>query len=148
MAYRRFNGELPVVQLRGEVDRLFDEFFKPAAALHRSLVPARVFPALNIWESGDNFLAEAELPGLKSEDLEISVVGSELTLKGRRPESADESTSYHRRERGTGEFSRVVRLPMEVDADKVQAQLQDGVLRLTLPKAEAAKPRKIQVNAG
>ncbi len=107
-----------------------------------------MFPALNVWQDGDNLLAEAELPGVKSEDLEISVVGSELTIHGRRPESNDEGTSFHRRERGAGEFTRVVRLPVEVDPDKVQASLQDGVLRLTLPKAEAAKPRKIQVNAG
>jgi HSP20 family protein len=148
MAFRRFNGGFPVVQLRGEVDRLYDEFFGPESALQRSLATSRAFPALNVWQEGDNILAEAELPGLKSEDIEISVVGNELTIKGRRPETKDEGTAFHRRERGTGEFTRVVRLPVEVDADKVQASLQDGVLRLTLPKAEAAKPRKIQVNAG
>jgi HSP20 family protein len=147
MAFRRFNGGFPVVQLRGEMDRLFDEFFGPESALQRSLAPARVFPALNVWQDGENVLAEAELPGLKSEDIEISVVGSELTIKGRRPEGTEEGTSFHRRERGLGEFTRVVRLPVEVNAEKVQASLQDGVLRLTLPKAEAAKPRKIQVNA-
>ena len=148
MAFRRFNGGFPVVQLRGEMDRLFEEFFGPTSALQRSMGPARVFPSLNVWEDGDNLLAEAELPGVKSEDLEISVVGSELTIKGRRPESNEEGTAFHRRERGVGEFARVVRLPVEVNAEKVQASLQNGVLRLTLPKAEAAKPRKIQVNAG
>jgi HSP20 family protein len=148
MVFRRFNGGLPVVQLRGEMDRLFDDFFGPGSALQRSMGPARVFPALNVWQDGDNLLAEAELPGLKSEDVEISVVGSELTIHGRRSESDEQGVSYHRRERGVGEFTRTVRLPAEVDADKVQASLRDGVLRLTLPKAEAAKPRKIQVNAG
>jgi len=148
MAFRRFNGGFPVDQLRGEVDRLFGDFFGPDSALQRSLVPARVFPALNVWQDGDNLFAEAELPGVKSEDLDISVVGNELTVKGRRPESNEAGTSFHRRERGAGEFVRVVRLPFEVNAEKVQASLQDGVLRLTLPKADAAKPHKIQVNAG
>jgi HSP20 family protein len=146
MAFRRFNGGFPVVQLRGEMDRLYGEFFGPDSALQRSLATTRAFPALNVWQEGDNILAEAELPGLKSEDIEISVVGNELTIQGRRPETKDEGTAFHRRERGTGEFTRVVLLPADVDADKVQASLQDGVLRLTLPKAEAAKPRKIQVN--
>ena len=113
---------------------------------------AKPFPALNVWEQNvweqdDTFYADGELPGLKNEYLEISVVGNEVSIKGRRPETTEEGITYHRQERGTGEFVRVVRLPVEVNPDKVQASLADGVLRLVLPKAEAAKPRRIEVSA-
>jgi HSP20 family protein len=75
------------------------------------------------------------------------VVGNELVIQGRRMDLDEEGVSYHRRERGVGEFKRVLRLPVEVDADKVEATLHDGVLLVKLPKAAAAKPRKIQVAA-
>jgi HSP20 family protein len=107
----------------------------------------RPFPAVNAWDEGDDIVAEAELPGLKGEEVDISVLGSELTVKGERKPVTEEGTSYHRRERGTGSFTRVLRLPVEVDAEKVQATLRDGVLTVRMPKAEAAKPRKITVEA-
>ncbi len=100
-----------------------------------------------MWEYGDHLYAEAELPGLKSEDLDVSVVGGDLTIRGHRGSEPQEGTSYHRRERGTGEFTRVLRLPIEVDADKVEATLTNGVLLVKLPKAESAKPKKIKVAA-
>jgi HSP20 family protein len=90
-------------------------------------------------------LVEAELPGVKDEDLEISVTGNELLLKGRRPDIEEKNVAFHRRERSAGDFERVLRLPAEIDAQKVEASLADGVLLLTLPKAEAAKPKKITV---
>jgi HSP20 family protein len=79
------------------------------------------------------------------DQIEISVVGNELSLKVQRPDLAQDGVAYHRRERPTGNFTRVLRLPVEVNADKVQAELAHGVLTLTLPKAESAKPRKIKV---
>jgi HSP20 family protein len=100
---------------------------------------------VNIWQNENDVFAEAEVPGVKGEDLDISVVGNELTIKGNRQPAGDENTAYHRRERGAGAFARVIRLPVDVEADKVQASLRHGVLTLTLPKAEAAKPRKINV---
>jgi HSP20 family protein len=90
---------------------------------------------------------EAEVPGLKAENLDITVVGDELTIKGDRPEQLPPEGSFHRRERGVGSFTRIVRLPSEVNADRVEAALNDGVLLLTLPKAEGAKPRKVKVKA-
>lgn len=106
---------------------------------------SRPFPAVNVWEDGENLYAEAEVPGLSMNDLEIFVVGEELTIKGRRSAPADENVAYHRQERGSGEFARVLTLPVSVDADRVEATLRDGVLTLTLPKAEEAKPRKITI---
>ncbi|REK10825.1 MAG: Hsp20/alpha crystallin family protein [Planctomycetota bacterium] len=148
MVYRRANSTLPVVRLRDEMDRLVSDFFSPAGAAAAWGGPAPSFPALNVWEEDDVLYAEAEVPGLKSEDLEISVIAGDLTLRGRRGGEAPEGTAYHRQERGTGEFNRVLRLPIEVDADQVEATLNDGVLLVKLPKAESAKPRKIKVSQG
>lgn len=105
------------------------------------------FPSLNVWEEGDVVYAEAEVPGVKAEDLDLSVVGRELTVKGRRAAPAAPDATYHRRERGFGEFSRTVKLPVDVDGDKVEASLVDGVLQISLPKAASAKPRKINVKS-
>ena len=136
MSMRPFVGYAP---LRREINRLFEEF---AGALDDN---ARPYPALNLWEDGNSYFAEAEVPGLKLEDLEITVVGHELTIKGRWQTATE--CAYHRRERQTGEFVRSVTLPAEVDADKVEASLKDGVLTITLPKAESARARKIAVRA-
>jgi len=127
---------------REELDRHFSDLLGTWPA---RLTSSPVFPALNVWEVGDNLYAEAELPGVKQDDLDISVVGGELTIKGRRQFSADEGTTFHRRERAMGEFTRILRLPVEVDSERVEASLKEGVLLLTLPKHEAAKPRKIEV---
>lgn len=139
------NGTHPMSQLRGEVDRLFTDFFGRGAWDAGGSPAGRGFPALNVWERGEELCVEAELPGLKVDDVDISVVGGELVIHGKRMDLEEQNAVYHRRERGVGEFQRSVRLPMEVDVDKIQARLSDGVLQITLPKAEAAKPRKIQV---
>jgi HSP20 family protein len=145
--WRTSNGYNPVSTLRGEVDRLFGDFFGPAGA-PASTTGTHAFPALNIWEREGELFVEAELPGLKNDDLDISVVGQQLVIKGRRADfEPQEGVAFHRRERGVGEFVRAVDLPVEVDADRVEAKLADGVLVITLPKAEAAKPRKIQVRS-
>jgi HSP20 family protein len=149
MVYRRTNGLWPVAQLRDEMDRLVSDFFggEPARA-QRWSGPAQGFPALNVWEEGDALWAEAEVPGLAGEDIDISVIGSDLTIRGRRGGEPREGVAYHRQERGGGEFNRVLRLPFDVDGAKVEATLTDGVLLVKLPKAESAKPKKIQVKPG
>ncbi|MFQ5496126.1 MAG: Hsp20/alpha crystallin family protein, partial [Phycisphaerae bacterium] len=130
-----------------EMDRLFDEVFGGLPTLASGLTPAPVFPALNVWEDADHVYVEAELPGLKLDDVELLVAGDELTLKGQRTDSGDQDVTYHRKERGTGRFSRALRLPVEVTAGEVDATLRDGVLRVTLPKAEEVRPRKVEVKA-
>lgn len=104
-------------------------------------------PAVNLWETEGELMAEVELPGVKQDDLEILVVGGELTIKGQRGSAANGAQAFHRRERTAGAFQRTIRLPFDVDSAKVQATLRDGVLQITLPKAEAAKPRKIPVQS-
>lgn len=134
----------PLSQLRHEMDRWL-------SGLRAELpdVPwvcaGRSQPAVNLWEEDDCVVAELEVPGVKPEQVDISVVGAELSLKIERAEQACGDVTYHRRERPVGSVARVLRLPCEVDGERVAAELHDGVLTIRLPKAEAAKPRKIQV---
>jgi HSP20 family protein len=144
MVYRYVTSRQRLGQLREEMDRLMSGFLGwfPSGP---SAVPGRGQPAVNLWEGGDALFAELELPGVKSDQIEVAVVGDELSLTIRREDVVQEGVTYHRRERAVGGFTRVVRLPLEVDAEKVAAELRNGVLTITLPKAESAKPRKIQV---
>jgi len=103
------------------------------------------YPPLNAWEEGDAIKVEVEIPGVKIEEVEVSFDNGELTLKGEKKFEGNESATLHRRERLYGSFTRTLRLPWEVMAEKISAELKDGVLTVTLPKAEAAKPRKVSV---
>ncbi|HEY4308497.1 MAG TPA: Hsp20/alpha crystallin family protein [Pirellulales bacterium] len=143
----RAHSRYPFWQLRGEVERAMGDFFGSQGA-STPWTQGRVFPAVNVWEEGEQLFAEAELPGTKSEDVDVSVTGDELTIRGRRSPAAADGGAYYRRERGVGEFSRTLRLPYEVDANSVEATLRDGVLLLKLPKALSARPRKIEVQTG
>lgn len=139
----RLNLWTPYQDLRREVDRLFDVFTGAENGGGRS----RGFPAINLWEDGEMLYLEAEMPGVNQNDLDISAAGNELTLRGQRSTAKDENRAYHRQERGFGEFTRVVTLPVEVDPERIEATLKDGVLTLRLPKAAASKARKIQVKS-
>ncbi len=130
-------------QLRREIDHLFEDF---GPRLTRGIFsPVRAFPALNIWDDAECVYAEAELPGVCESDLEIYAVGNELTIKGRREPLKSEDVPYLQRERDTGEFSRVVTLPMEINPDKVEAHLHNGILTVKMAKTEAEKAKKIEV---
>lgn len=130
---------------RRELDRLFDGFLRRDPLFSGGV---QAYPALNLWEDADKIYAEAEVPGLSLDDLDLSITGNELTIRGRRVPVREENVVYHRRERGTGEFSRFVTLPVDVDANRVEAALNHGVLTIVMPKAEQAKARKIQVKTG
>jgi len=143
--HRRGNGSHPVHRLRDEMDRLFQDFMGTESPMASWWGGG--YPALNIWEDENSVYAEAELPGLGMEDVEVLVVGDELTIKGERKSRAEsEELAYHRRERGIGPFARTVQLPVHIDSDKVDAVFTNGVLNVTMPKAETAKPRKIPVH--
>ena len=129
-------------QFQGEMNRLFDRWAGPGQS------GGAEFPALNVWEEGEHVLVEAEVPGLDLKDLEIYVTGgNQLTLKGERRPPTTEKGVWHRQERAFGAFSRTLTLPFPVDADKVDARLENGVLLLRLSKHESARPRKIPVKA-
>jgi len=109
-------------------------------------VSAGVFPPVNISQDDDNYYVRAELPGIKAADLSVTALRNRVSITGRRVISKEgEKVSYHRKERAEGEFSRSITLPGEVASNKVEARYADGVLQLTLPKAEEAKPRQIAV---
>ena len=133
----------PLHQLRDEMDRLLTGLVGPAAdGLWPTVFRGR--PAVNVWEKPDALMVEMEVPGTKSDEVDVSVAGGDLSIRIDRPDTAEEGVKYHRHKRPVGSFSRVVRLPIEVDADRVEASLRDGVLTITLPKAEKRKAAKNQ----
>jgi HSP20 family protein len=106
------------------------------------------FPPVNVWEDADAFYLEAELPGMKQDQINVAVTHrNQVTLTGERQAEGEEKARWHRRERGFGRFQRVLKLPAPVDAEKVEAKLEHGLLHVTLPKAEEAKSRRIAVKA-
>jgi HSP20 family protein len=113
------------------------------------LAVAPSYPAMNVWINEDGAIVTAELPGFDPEALDISVVNDTLTLSGDRcAEETGEGTTYHRRERRCGKFSRSFQLPFLVEGTDVEASFEQGVLKIELPRAEADKPKKITVKAG
>jgi HSP20 family protein len=140
----------PAARSWGEVRRLRDDMNRMFASFNQQWPGlSSGYPGLNVWQDADNLYAEAELPGIDLSDLEIFVTGGDqLSIKGaRKPVDAKEGVVWLRRERPFGRFARLLTLPVDVDANKVQARLVNGVLTLTLPKSEAAKPKKIAVKA-
>lgn len=133
----------PLTELHTQMDRLLDDFFGGRSGAR--FASMRRFPPTNAWEDDANLYVEAELPGLKLEDLDISVLGNELTIHGRRRQAEESGVTYHLQEHGADEFARVLALPADVNAEKVSATLKNGVLTITLPKVEAARPRKIAI---
>jgi len=128
-------------RMQREMNRLFSDSFSLAGGR-----TAPGYPAMNVWTNEEGAVLTAELPGVNPADIDIAVVGDTLTLTGSRaPEELGEGTQYHRRERGYGRFSRSFQLPFKVEPDKVEARFDQGILHLSLPRAEADKPRKIVV---
>ncbi len=124
--------------LQREMNRLFDGY-ETRTAMSR-------FPALNVWGNEENIVVTAELPGLETADLDISVVNNQLTIKGeRKGDKPAEDAVCHRREREAGKFVRTVRLPFAVENDKVTAKYENGVLTVYMPRHEATKPKRIEI---
>jgi len=140
---RRFGGLAgsfgALEELRREMDRLFNQpgvFESPAA-----------YPRVSVEDQGAAFVARAEVPGLSEKDVELTVTGSTLTLKGERKLSPPAGYSAHRSERSSFQFARSFELPSKIVHDKVEAKLEHGVLTVTLPKAPEAQPKQITVKA-
>jgi HSP20 family protein len=106
-----------------------------------------VYPALNIYEEADRLMITAELPGIKAQDLDLSIEGDTLTIQGKRDQQNETGISYHRREIELGSFSRAITLPVKVDIEQMRAKLNNGILVITLKKASAVTPRQIKVSA-
>jgi HSP20 family protein len=120
--------------------------------LNRSAQPAqpmagRGFPAVNIWQGADSTAVTAELPGVEPADIDIQVKEDLLTIAGERKAPQEDGQTWHRRERGYGRFSRVLRLPYRVDPGNVEARFENGVLQVELHRPDEDKPRRIEIKA-
>lgn len=133
-----FNSALRGIRhLQDEVNRLF-EGASPYAA--------RGYPPVNVWSGPDELIVSAELPGIDSKELDLSVMGNVLTISGSRKETElNQDQRYLRRERGFGSFTRTVELPYVVNGENVEATYKDGLLKIVLRRAESDKPRRISI---
>jgi len=122
--------------LQRAVNRLFENF------AGRSEV---TYPPVNVCDTGETYVVKAWMPGVRREDISLSVMGDTLTIQGEKKEPEIKDGNFYRRERNFGRFHKVVELPAEVSAEGVKAKYQDGILTVILPKAESAKPRQITV---
>jgi len=123
-----------------------DELYGAISGGALPMPSAGVFPLTNVTEDNENYYVRAELPGIKSDELDIQVTADGISISGERKISAEgNGVKYHRREREAGKFSRLINLPGEVDVNKVEASMENGILKVTIPKSEAAKPRQITV---
>lgn len=131
--------------LRKEMDQVFGEFFG-RTPFTMAATEAMWSPLVDMHETKDSFLLMAELPGVKQGDIQVSVEGDTLTLKGeRKRETEVKEDQYHRIERSYGRFERSILLPSVVDPNQVKATYRDGVLEIQLPKKEEVKPKEIKV---
>ena len=148
MAIVRWEPYRDLMTAQREFDRLFREALTPA--MGEGEVSTRTWaPPVDIYENGDNLVLKAELPGINPDDVEVRVEDNTLYMKGERKfEKEVKEENYHRVERAYGTFARTFSLPNSIDSDKVAASYKDGVLTLTLPKKEEAKPKKIKINIG
>lgn len=133
----------PFSGLHDQINQLFEDFYRDAAPQWGE--DSNRFPAVNIWDDGEAAHLEAELPGVKLEQVEVLVSGNELRLTVRREGPANGQHTWHRRERLVGSFTRAFTLPWELNPDQVEARLKNGVLTVNLLKAQSAKPRKIKL---
>ena len=136
-----------IMVFRDEMDRLFENFFSPWGLRRRRVSGEVVWaPEVDVYEDENNVIVEAEIPGLKAEELDISVTGNTITLRGeKKGEKEKKAKNYHLLERTYGSFERVIELPTEVEAPKAKAKLKNGVLEVVLPKVAEAKPKQIKV---
>ena len=137
-------GELPVLQER--MNRLFEDLFPITRKGEEELNVGTFYPAVDICEGDKDIILKAELPGIKKKDVHLELNDGVITLKGgRKFEKEDKRDNYHRIERCYGNFHRSFTLPSAVDRDKIKATYKDGILEVTLPKMEEAKPKSIPV---
>jgi HSP20 family protein len=131
----------PFEQLQGELERMLDAAFGHAA-------PSRLYPPVNVFDAGDAYVVKAEVPGVSLDKIDIEVEDDTLTLRGERAfAEPNRDAAFHRRERGAGQFRRVVRIPGRLASDEAKAEYRDGVLTVRLPKAKEARPRRVQIEA-
>jgi HSP20 family protein len=146
MSLRRWRPMRDLVGVREEMNRLFDEFFTGWPERRGLLMEGEWAPSVDVAETDAEVVVTAELPGVKQEDVEVTITNDVLTLKGEKKEEKEiKKENYHRVERSYGSFQRSISLPAGVQGGKAKAGYKDGVLKVTVPKAEAAKPKQIKI---
>ena len=144
----RFDPLNEMVSLRSAMDRLFEDSFVSPLSWRTISGGETMAPAIDVHETADELVVTAALPGIKAEDVEITMTGQTLTLRGEfKADQQVKQEQYLYRERRFGSFSRTLQLPVRVQGDQARADFTDGVLTLTIPKAEEVKPRQIRINA-
>lgn len=137
-----------LMDLRREFERLFDQLWRDVWGTVEGGT-AELYPPINLSQDADHYYVRAELPGIDPQQLELLVDGRTLTIAGHRDTTAGlEQVSWHRRERPSGAFRRSIALPGDVDQSRVEASYRNGILTVVLPKAEAVRGRRIQVQVG
>jgi HSP20 family protein len=129
-----------LLSLQRALDRSFDSDW-----LRGTTTGMGAFPPINVFQQGEDFVALVELPGVSKNDIEIQVKDRSIRLSGRKDVSFPDTASVHRRERVSGVFDRTITLPVQVDVDRLKAEHKDGVLALSIPRAEGDKPRSIKI---
>ena len=138
----RFEPMREVMTLREAMNQIFDDSFTRPFGMSAS----SAMPAIDLYQDNDNVVVKAVLPGIKPDDVQISVTADVLTLKGEfSQENERKDVTYHIREQRSGSFERAIRLPTDVQTDKAKAEFENGLLTITLPKAEAVKPKTISI---
>ncbi|MCL5026338.1 MAG: Hsp20/alpha crystallin family protein [Chloroflexi bacterium] len=147
MAIRRWEPFSDLMSLREAMDRLFEESFVRPTRIMPSVEYARIVP-VDMYQTPNEIVVKASLPGIKPEDVDISVIGDTLTIKGQTKSTEEvKEENFIRRELRYGAFEREMTLPASVQAEKAEASFENGVLTLKIPKAEEAKPKQIKVRA-
>ncbi len=146
MAITRWRPFRDLVNIQEEMNRLFDDFF--GRSVSRPEWPEGAWtPSVDVAETKDDVVIKAEIPGMKKEDVKISIQDNVLTLKGeKKQEKEEKDANFHRIERSYGAFCRSFTLPTSVKTDKIKATYKDGVLNITLPKTEEVKPKEIPIS--
>ena len=148
MALVRWDPARELDSLQSDMNRLFDRFFDTGRPGNGSAT-RRWIPAMDLVETEDSLVLRADLPGMTQEDVEIEVKDRTLTISGeRRSESEEKKEGFHRVERAFGRFSRALALPDGVDAERIAASFDNGVLEVKIPKPEESKPHRIEIGAG
>jgi HSP20 family protein len=142
-------GERGIPDLRRQLDRLFEEFFQPGFIGGGGNLPTEFVPQLEIGETEQGYVLRAELPGVDPNKIELDISEDVLSLRGEKEKESHEARGgYEYSERSYGSFARSIRLPPGIDTAKIEAEFDNGVLNVRIPKGEAAKARRIPLGAG
>jgi len=148
MVMERWRTLREIEKMERRFEDIFGQPFLPSVWRRIPMLEMGWAPAIEVFEKEDKFVVKAEIPGMKEDDIDVSVVGDTLTIKGeRKAESEVKEEDYYCCERSYGSFSRSIALPSTVDASKIKADYEGGILEVSLPKAPEVKPKKIAVSA-